>query len=155
MKTSTTTQKRTKKITIDNYLDFKPSEFVRSFASDLEWGMAESKRTGKPINMYVFTKDKDCLPCLGGLACMNFGTPRGYTFNHKNRMLDNTAVLGDSIRQGLVTVTNTAIKGLYPDYRPCKLGKLRPFNGKYDYDELQPLIDQIHHIADQIERSGQ
>lgn len=57
----------TKYITLKNYKQFLPSEFVRSFVSDIE----VAEKIGKSINMNNYTKNISCLPCLGGMACLN------------------------------------------------------------------------------------
>lgn len=41
-----------KTITAENYKQFKPSEFIRSFISDIEI----AKKIGKPMNMSSYNK---------------------------------------------------------------------------------------------------
>jgi hypothetical protein len=65
--------KKPKYITKDNYHLFKPSEFVRSFVSDIEVAEEIKAKTGKEMNMNDYSDSIRCLPCLGGMACMNMG----------------------------------------------------------------------------------
>lgn len=89
--------KKPKYITIKNYLKFTPSEFIHSFVSDIDIAI----KTGKNVDMTTYKTSTDkCLPCLGAIACMNFGITPGKIFKMKNPVYKNTAFLGDKIRAG-------------------------------------------------------
>ena len=64
-----------KRITVDNYRQFKPSQFVRSFLSDLDVAVTLTKKTGEEMNMDSWYQGNSCLPCLSGMACLNMGIP--------------------------------------------------------------------------------
>lgn len=145
----------TKTITIDNYQDFKPSEFVRSFASDVDVAI----RRGKPMFMASFYDQQtvdgvECLPCLGGMACMNMGIPLQYGLP-QNSLQTIVSNLGDSIRTGDKRSIVNWLERLYPDrniqFTP---GSLQGFFGVTKRRSLLLLQKQIHQIADALEESG-
>lgn len=80
-----------KYITPDNYQQFKPSELVHSFISDIE----VAEKIGKPMDMAIFEESWECLPCMGGMGVMNW--------NHheiNGTLRHNIEQLGDDIRVG-------------------------------------------------------
>lgn len=143
-----------KYITKDNYLKFKPSEFVRSFISDIE--VAEAM--GKPMDMSTFEAEKamkeGCLPCLGGMACMNMGISPYRDVDSIGRY---TADLGDFIRCGHKNCVNDVLELLYPKYRRVDFYRVKKvhFFGIQDKNELRELKKIINQYADAIEKSGQ
>jgi hypothetical protein len=85
-------------ITVDNYHEFKPSAFIHSFVYDIDYAIGKKKA----MDMTAFTKKalnnpKACLPCLGGIACMNMGLAKSYS---RCSLWDYIASLGDDIRRG-------------------------------------------------------
>lgn len=81
-----------KYITPDNYQQFKPSELVHSFISDIE----VAERIGKPMDMSNYFSSKNCLPCLGGMALLNWGN-----ISTNKDVGFNVSHLGDAIRRGV------------------------------------------------------
>lgn len=101
-----------RKITIDNYQDYKPSELVASFADDVEHIM----RSGMAMNMSTYalvpsdTKlmdGKTCVPCLGGYAAAGMGTG---PFSGAGQII---AKLGDAIRNNHISVVTEQLDWLY------------------------------------------
>jgi len=142
--------KKPKYITAKNYLQFKPSEFVRSFVSDLEVAKKLTKRTGKPMNMNRWWPNENCLPCLGGMACMNMGVRPD-----DNAIGDMTSELGDNIRIGYGSRISDDILKLFKEYKRVNLPSFEIIHDVISNKEIDILIDRIHTYADLIEASGQ
>jgi hypothetical protein len=163
--------KQPKYITIDNYQQFKPSEFVRSFISDIE----SAAKTGMKMNMssYVHDPFSGCLPCIGGMACLNMGGK--YTFllslrpdvTEMDRIFNRIAMLGDAIRSGAGARSFLHdIRALYSELLPIgsihtillkgsKIkGQLRCFEGYIDPNNCQRLKKQIEAYATFLEELG-
>jgi len=156
--------KKPKYITVDNYLQFKPSEFVRSFASDIERGWELAKRTKQKIDLYNWVPypESKCLPCVGGLACMYFGGEFTYEgssaelYKGSDLVKFYTARIGDCIRMGSMFEIYEFLIGLYPEYKNVYLGKWGiAFYGMLNAKSKGALIKRINRIADLIEASGQ
>jgi len=122
------------RITVDNYLDFLPSDFVASFLSDIDY----AAKRNKPMDMENFLKEyataddnSKCLPCLGGVACMNFGIEEHlknqdiaklksaelyYSALPKSPFLiaTYTSRIGDYSRLGHIKLAYNSLKKLYP-----------------------------------------
>lgn len=139
-----------KYITIENYRKFKPSEFVRSFISDIE----TAEKIGKPMDMsnYFENFEGTCLPCLGGMACMNLGFVSVYA---TDIIGETVARLGDRIRVGKGKYINYQLKILYPKYKNCKLPNREMISGETTKRDLTRLKQRINTYADIIEASGQ
>lgn len=145
-------------ITVKNYKKFKPSEFVRSFVSDIEVAEEITKKTGERMNMCVFQPHRGCLPCLGGMACFNMLGHYPYTGEDYGDEELSRAVgsLGNSIRIGVWSDIESDLKMLYPKYKKThSRAGLDFFNGETYQHDITRLKKQIHKIADIIERSGQ
>jgi len=110
-------------ITVDNYLDFLPSEFIESFISDIE----VAEKLNRPMDMGSYTQ-KDakkfdtvtCLPCLGGMACMNLGLKYEYQsefrdLNTELPLANRIAGIGNSIRIGDTLVFYKNLREIYTD----------------------------------------
>jgi hypothetical protein len=145
------------KITVDNYKKFKPSEFIRSFASDIEWAI----KSGKKMDMGTILEKGDCLPCLGGIACMNFGIPIKDT--ELSRIQYNVAFLGDAIRLSVFSNMMYRLSRLYPslnrgDHTTLIEKRLRNEVVHLSYKGTilpkQSMIERIHKIADIIASEG-
>lgn len=139
-------------ITTENYLQFKPSEFIRSFASDVDVAMEITKKTGKRMNMNSFNNGDHCLPCLGGMACMNLaGTTSVY-----EGVAEYTKDLGDRIRLASKYGIHIYLRKIYPSLKEIELPyDMEVFTGIMLDKDLVVLKEQIHKIADAYEASGQ
>ena len=153
-----------KYITADNYKEFSPSEFVRSFASDLE-------RTGKKtINMGTYfqgtAKQEKCLPCLGAIACSNMGISikGNYSWDPTTSAV---ARLGNAIRRTDYYTAVEKLRDLYGasvvpfEWNGIKFDKLMNLKHKHksmigyiDQDLKERLIKQVHQFADFLEKEG-
>jgi hypothetical protein len=138
-----------KRITVDNYKEFKPSEFVRSFVVDVYYGINLSNKTKKKINVQEWKETFDCLPCIGGLACMGLRI---------NPLLDPLgriiASLGDSIRTGSNFCICRDLCLLYPNYQYTQPPQ-NPIISKSNISSLKQLQKRIHMYVNLIEESGQ
>ena len=98
---------KAKTITVDNYKEFKPSEFIRSFLSDIE----VAEKIGLPMDMRTFLSNgykKNCLPCLGGIACLNMHIDPISTV-----LGSNVSELGDNIRLGYSSLVSDDVAKLF------------------------------------------
>lgn len=143
--------RKPKYITAENYQQFKPSEFVRSFVSDIE----VAEKMGKPMDMRTYiprTAEPGCLPCLGGMACMNMG----FTSTLLNDVSYNVAGLGDAIRTGTASSFRIHINNLYPkcQFKASYVGHTKTFEGVVRKGRLSYLKAQVHKYADALEAQG-
>lgn len=137
-----------KAITKDNYRDFKPSEFVHSFISDIE----VAERAGKKMDMTAWIKSSakpGCLPCLGGLACMNMSVA----------ILDDIGThvsnAGDEIRLGCGIELSQSLGYLYPDREIDTLTEFYEiFKGVMGKKDLAPLKERILYYVRELEAQG-
>lgn len=154
-----------KNITIDNYLQFKPSEFIRSFVSDVNAAI----KMGKPMDMNSFVEERDnkCLPCLGGMACLNMGIPVTYTSTWVDDLQESIAFCGDGIRTGDFRGMYNNLQNIYPKlpnfaikmrrirkYNRNRLFNDKLFSGKCSGEQLKELQKRIHEYANTIESWG-
>lgn len=144
-----------KYITIDNYKEFKPSEFIRSFISDIDVAI----EIGKPMDMNTYFTDSDakCLPCLGGMACMNMGI--SFSIFDEDGMYGaiggRIADLGDSIRLGFTESVMESINSLYDIYAfIIEPNGLKQFIGVTELSSLSSLKKQIEKYASAYEKEG-
>jgi len=145
--------KKPKYITLENYKEFLPSEFVRSFVSDIE----VAEKFNKPMNMFTFKSDDvSYLPCLGGMACLNL-SPKKNCF--RNKTLSSIAFLGNSIRNGMLHSVVSYLKYLYPNHEIyyntfVNVKNLKQFSGLINKDRFEELKKQVHKYADALEKIG-
>lgn len=134
-------------ITVDNYQKFKPSELVRSFVADIQVAKKKMKQ-GYKMDMQSWEPYNHCLPCLGGMACLNMSiTPHdgiGLWISY----------LGDAIRTGRDGYMNNALFDLYENYRRTDFPS-KPEIERGTTKNLDILIDRIHMYANILEESGQ
>jgi hypothetical protein len=139
-------------ITKENYKTVKPSLFIYSFLEDLEMGIRLQKETGKEINMLTYIENKECLPCLGGLACMGMGIE--YKYSEFNSLACKVAALGDSIRRGDAYDITQWLRDLYPEYKYVNLPQVYSIYSS-DSISLEQLKKRIIKYSKLIEASGQ
>jgi len=145
-------------ITKDNYLQFKPSQLIRSFIEHIN-------STGdKLMNMDYFTPEgaaramEGCLPCLGGTACMNMGLQ---VFNSAQSLGQKIAGLGNALRMGNGPLVDNWITQIYPIGTACLDMQLympentRRFSGAVDQAGKQRLIAQVEAYALAYESKNQ
>lgn len=135
-----------KYITVDNYKEFKPSEFVESFISDIE----VAEKIGKPMDMDNWVGN-GCLPCLGGMACMNMGiSPFG------NQVGDIVSNLGDHIRSGYADSVQDFIEDLFNIKLPSLIFKRqRKIEGEIKTaKQFNNLKKQVAYYADTLKKAG-
>lgn len=145
-----------KVITIDNYRNFKPSELVHSFVSDLNIAL----KSGKKMDMLTFSAEAaathDCLPCLGGMAALGL----------ERKTIDVRPVthfvmmLGDSIRVSQWFDALAALIRIYPDFQ----GKLffvdtdllphKRFDGVIGKKEIKELQKHVLRFVEALEKAG-
>lgn len=138
-----------KYITKDNYRQFKPSEFIRSFASDIQVALDK----GKPMDMSQYEVNfavYGCLPCLGGMACMNMGlSPL------KGKVGNLVANIGDNIRCGDLESASRDLGELYSkDINIEDTVGYSYMMGVIRGEKLISLQKRVHSFADQIEKAG-
>lgn len=135
-----------KYITVDNYKEFKPSDFVESFISDID----VAEKLGKPMNMADWYGN-GCLPCLGGMACMNMkidpiNDEVGYEVSD----------LGDGIRNGSDWKIQKSIEALFKIKIPENILKPKPeIRGKIDTaKKFDKLRQRVIYYADILRKEG-
>ena len=151
-------QKRGNIITPENYLQFKPSEFVHSFISDIE----VAEKMGKPMDMHDYDAERagngriTCLPCMGGMSILNWGysgIPEGDS--PEEMAAYYTARLGDGIRCGLGAVVAKYIKRLYGGRTPRLIDTATTVRGivrsPWQFKELK---DQVLFYTGELEKQG-
>lgn len=142
-------QKRGNIITPENYRQFKPSEFIHSFISDIE----VAERTGKPMDMEHYKLDDckpGCLPCLGGTACLNWGFNNPYSEGLPWRVANS----GEQIRWGNGEALAYNLRRLYEI--PVKnLPKQKPIMGNPNSPKaFQRLKDRVLFYVTALEKQG-
>jgi hypothetical protein len=169
--------RKPKRITVDNYQQFKPSEFVASFLSDLE--VVEKQK--KPMNMSRWNKNNtwerlqlvECLPCLGGMACMNLGAKDKQlpeivayeglnVFTKRKKLYANVALLGDCIRMGEKSGIKIYLQKLYPATYYSQSFERIHFYGLMGLaglvypksKDMKHLKDNINIIVNALEKAG-
>lgn len=149
---------KTKTITIDNYKQFKPSELVHSFVSDLDAAL----KTGKSMDMSTFNAEHarkvNCLPCLGGMALLNLGAESSDMNGHT--VLSNIANMGDFIRMSCWTTALVYLTDLYPKYTKqlCKVSTEglpdKDFAGVIYSNRIKALQKHILKFVEVLEKAG-
>jgi hypothetical protein len=140
-----------KYITQENYKEFKPSEFVHSFISDIDVAI----KLGKPMDMDWYQQWDGCMPCLGGMACMNLGIG----VSGLNDLEDNISRLGDAIRNGnnigVVNRLDDLYYGLIIPYSVFDGLDTTEFNGKIKTKEqFKALKAQVMKYVVALEKAG-
>jgi len=138
-----------KYITKENYKEFKPSEFVHSFISDIDVAI----KLGKPMDMGLYVEWHGCLPCLGGMACMNlaanFNSGMGYSVSRLGDAIKNGINVGAAIRLGDLYC------GLNIPYSIFNGLDTTEFNGKIKTKEqFKALKDQVMKYVIALEKAG-
>lgn len=136
------------RITEQNYLDFKPSQLVRSFLRDLR----KARMLKKSINLCSWSGNDSFLPCIGSLAVTRLGAKQ---FEHFSYLL---ASLGDNIRLGNSDMVMMRMGQLFTNEKFPPGGyviDLEPISGviesKKDFRRLRERIKFYEHIIKQFE----
>lgn len=147
-------KRKPRTMTVNNYKEFLPSEMIRSFVTDIDVALKAKKHMNMGIFNFVGSYS-NCLPCLGGLACMNMG----YENIYSSPLSKTIAYLGDAIRRESSTAVQKYLAELYPDliteiYRSEI--KMKKWGSVLDVgpEKLRRLQTTIHHLADSLKMEG-